>query len=423
MSSSKLSVPSVWALAAGGMVGGGIYTVLGVVIAAAGQWTWLGFLLTGIIALASAYSYASLSNKFNESGGAFGFLEELDDKNIGGNIAWLLILGYIFTISVYCYAFGHYLSFAFHGTPMLTRGLAIGITIGLIMLNLSGVGKMTKVEITIVSVNLLILLGLGIYGLTQWDSHQLTSGIAPKPAWASLIGGAAIFMAYEGFQLLTYEYDKIKNPEKIFVPTLVSAVGCVIFIYIIVSVGATMLGGAYDLVSFKQVALSVAAKKTFGQTGLWVMTIAAGFATTAAINSTLFSTASLSRSIANRKELPQWFSHTNSNDVPDRAVILIGSLAGILAVIGSLSALVEAASVVFLITFGTVNLLAYRNLEKRRWIPVTGIAFTLLIGLALIGRLIITKPIALTGLVVVSLLIILGRPYLLKITGTKDDQD
>lgn len=52
--SKKLTAPSVWALAAGGMVGGGIYTVLGVVIASAAQWAWLGFLMTGLIALPSA---------------------------------------------------------------------------------------------------------------------------------------------------------------------------------------------------------------------------------------------------------------------------------------------------------------------------------------------------------------------------------
>ncbi len=416
--SKSLNARSVWALAAGGMVGGGIYTVLGVVIAASAQWAWLGFLLAGLVALPSAYSYASLSNKFSEGGGAFSFLEEVNLGRTGGNIAWLLIVGYILTISVYCYAFGHYLSFAFHGGPVMTRGLAAGIILALIVLNLSGVGKMTSVEIVIVSVNLLVLLGLGIYGLTQWDTSQLTSGISPKPVWTSLVGGAAIFMGYEGFQLLTYEYEKIKNPDKIFVPVLVSAVIFVILVYVIVTAGAAMLGGALSLINFKEVALSVAAKDALGPAGLVIMTVAAGFATTAAINSTLFSTASLSKLIADKGELPSWFDHTNSKGIPDRAIILIGTLAGILAVIGSLSALVEAASLVFLVTFSTVNYLAFQRLEKKRWVPVSGLIIAAAIGLVLIFRLIITKPVAFGGLALLALLIMLGRPYLLSTVDT-----
>lgn len=192
----KLHPISVWALAAGGMVGGGIYTVLGVVIAVSAQWAWLVFLVIGILAVTAAYSYVFLSNKFDDSGGVFAFLKEISDKAMAGNLAWLLILGYVFTISVYAYAFGHYVSFAFHGSAFVIRILAVGIIAALILLNLAGVGKMTKVEIGIVCANLAVLLALGIYCLTKWDAVQLVAGIEPRPMWSTLVGGGAIFMGY-----------------------------------------------------------------------------------------------------------------------------------------------------------------------------------------------------------------------------------
>jgi len=221
-------------------------------------------------------------------------------------------------------------------------------------------------------------------------------------------------MAYEGFQLLTYEYDKIKNPEKSFMPTLMSAVIFVVILYAVVALGATMVGGATSMISFKEIALSISAESAFGKTGLIVMTVAAGFATAAAINSTLFSTANLSKRIASQNELPSWFNHTNKNDVPDRSIIVLGTLAGTLAIVGSLSSLVEAASLAFLFTFGIVNWIAYRESEKRKWIPLMGIIIGILVGLALIFRLVISKPIALGGILALVLLIIMGRPYLLK---------
>ena len=76
--------------------------------------------------------------------------------------------------------------------------------------------------------------------------------------------------------------------------------------------------------------------------------------------------------------------------------------------------MVEAASLAFLFTFGIVNWIAYRESEKRKWIPLMGIIIGILVGVALIFRLVISKPVALGGILAVVLLIIMGRPYLLK---------
>ncbi len=70
----KMSFNATWSMAVGGMVGGGIISVLGVIISIAGQWAWLSFVLAGLIALISAFSYNQLSIKYKQSGGAFTFL-------------------------------------------------------------------------------------------------------------------------------------------------------------------------------------------------------------------------------------------------------------------------------------------------------------------------------------------------------------
>lgn len=404
------------------MVGGGIYTALGVVVAVSLQWSWLSFLIAGIIAITSAYSYVSLANKFEESGGAFEYLREIDLEGFAGSLSWLLIVGYVLTIALYAFAFGHYISFAFNKGPWLTRVLAIGIVAAIIGLNLMGVGKLAIVEIIIVWSNLIALLILAIYGLIHWDTLQLMAGVQPRSIWSAPIGAAAIFVSYEGFQLLTYEYDEIKKPEKILSPAVLSGVSFVILVYIIVALGAVMLAGSLTVIDEKQVSLAVAAKEGLGTYGLVMIVVAAGFATAAAINSTLFSTAKLANRVAEDGELPKFFEHTNSNGIPDRAVILLGIFAALLAVTGSLSTLVEAASLVFLFTFGTVNFIAKDHLKKRKWIPWLGIGVGSITFLILVTRLSLTAPIALSILIFFVLVIIFVRPYILKKVNTDGNE-
>lgn len=413
-SQNKLGFASVWSLTTGGMVGGGIYTALGVIVAISVQWSWLSFVIAGIIAFSSAYSYVKLATYFEESGGAFEFLREIDRKGIAGGLSWMLIIGYVLTIALYAFAFGHYIAYGLDMGVWTIRILAIGVVAAIIGLNLMGVGKLASVEIFIVWTNLAVLTALGIYGLFHFDSIQLMAGTEPRAWWSAPIGAAATFVSYEGFQLLTYDYDEIKNPKKILTPAVLSGVAFVIVIYVVVTIGAVSLAGALTTITEKQVALAVAAEEAIGLPGLILLVVAAAFATAAAINSTLFSTAKLAKRIAADGEFPKWMEHQNSNNVPDRAIILIGILAALLAVTGSLSTLVEAASLVFLFTFGTVNLIAIKKLDCHTWIPWTGITLSAVIMIFLISRLIFIEPVALCILIFLGFIVIFVRPTILR---------
>ena len=414
MSSTKMNFNATWAMAVGGMVGGGIFSVLGVIIQSAGQWAWLSFAVAGLIALISAHSYSQLSIKYSEGGGAFTFLRKINHKGFAGSLSWILILGYILTLSVYAFTFGHYVAHVFDIGAWLPRVLGISIIALLTFINLKGVSNASTFEIITVYGKLFVLLGLAAYGLAEWIPEQLTKGISPKPWHAAIVGAGTIFMAYEGFQLLSYDYDDLKNPNQTLPKATIWAVIAVIIIYVLVTFGTTMIVGAETLIEQKEVALSVAGKKVMGMTGLVIVTIAAAFSTGSAINATLFSTARLMESVAEKKDLPNLFVKENKNNIPYYALISIAVIAAVLAVIGSLGSLVDAASIIFLFTFGTVNFIAFRQKIKLKWISLIG---SISCGLAIIADIIekIEKiPYAIIGLLVVSICIFVFRPYLLK---------
>lgn len=167
----------------------------------------------------------------------------------------------------------------------------------------------------------------------------------------------------------------------------------------------------------------MAAREAIGTPGLIIMTVAAVFATAAAINSTLFSSSNLSKRVADDKELPGIFQKTRNN-VPYAAVILLGVLSTILAVIGKLSSLVEAASLIFLITFGTVNIIALNYVQKKwKWFAWLGIIMTGIVLIVLIARLVTVAPVQLGILIFLALLIIIGRPAMVKSFSKNDSDD
>jgi len=148
--SARLDLKQMIAMGVGGMVGGGIFSVLGLAIAQAGHAAPLAFALGGVIALLTGYSYARLGLVFRSDGGSFTYLEKAFRPpwiaRIGG---WLLLAGYIGTMSLYAFTFGVY------GTAML-----------------GGDGNVAMHHL-LQSFVLLLFLGINLYGVRETGNTEL----------------------------------------------------------------------------------------------------------------------------------------------------------------------------------------------------------------------------------------------------------
>jgi amino acid transporter len=395
-----------------------------VILETAGQWAWLSFLLAGLIALISAYSYSQLSLMYKKSGGAFTFLNEINHEGIAGSLSWVLVLGYILTISVYAFTFGHYVSHVLNWGAWLPRMLGFLVIAALALVNLRGVGDSSKVEIITVWGKLFVLLGLSIFGLAAWDPGPLHTSVESRGLGTAIVGAATIFMAYEGFQLLSYDYEDIRNPSRTLPRATLTAVGAVILIYIMVTFGSVMLVGAEVLIEQKEVALSVAGKQALGITGLILVTVAAAFSTGSAINATMFSTARLMETVARKRKLPRFFARENEARIPYYAILVIGGLAAVLSTIGSLNALVDAASLIFLITFGTVNLIGFIKKIRFRIISLLGAVACLVAMLFSVYVQFKEQPVPLFVMLGLIAFALFARPLILKKTvHSKKEED
>jgi len=412
---------ATWAMAVGGMVGGGIFSVLGVVISLTGAWAWLSFVIAGAIALATGFSYVGLARLYGEGGGAFTFLREMDRDALAGGLSWVLLGGYVLTMSVYAATFGHYVGDVAGFRPWVGRALGGLVLLTLTVVNLRGVGDASGVEIVTVWGKLAVLGLIAVLGLARWAPERLSpAGFEGGPGTA-LLAAASVFMAYEGFQLLTYDYEDIRDPERTLPRAVISSILAVIAIYVAVALGAAMLAGADELIAKQEIALAEAGRAALGLPGLVAVSVAAAFSTASAINATLFATARLARRVAADGELPGWLVSRNEAGVPGRAVILLAVGTGILLAVGSLRELVESASLSFLATFAAVNAMAVIELEGPRRIGAAlgalgaaAAAITLVVNWVRSG-----EWAALAALGVLSLLAFGVRPFLLRSVATR----
>ena len=77
----------------GGMVGGGIFAVLGLAVSLSKGGTPIAFLIAGIIALLTSYSYVKLSIAYPDRGGTVKFINQGFGKTVfsgaSNNLLWI----------------------------------------------------------------------------------------------------------------------------------------------------------------------------------------------------------------------------------------------------------------------------------------------------------------------------------------------
>ncbi len=360
------------AIGIGGMVGGGIFAVLGEAVSLAHASTSLAFVIAGIVAFLTAFAYARLSVAFPGKGGTVLFIDRAFGNNLAsGSVNLMLWLSYLVTIALYADAFASYaLTFFRDDDSPLLRHLLTSFAILLpTVINLTNASFVSRSETAIVVFKLLLLLVIIGFSL------PVVGVVAVLPDdWSSLpsivIAGMVIFVAYEGFELIANASDDVRNPEKILPAALFSSVVIVIMLYVIIGYVTVGAVPEQQLLKAKDYALAVAARPSLGQTGFTIVSTAALLATFSAINATIYGNARLGYFLARDGELPEAFDRELWNE-PVTGVSVTAFISLLIANTLDLSSIAVIASASFLLVFALVNASACKltkEIHGRRWI-------------------------------------------------------
>ncbi len=380
----KLGLKELVAMGIGGMVGGGIFSVLGLSVGLAGHSAPLAFAIGGVIALLTGLSYARLGLTFRSDGGSFTYLEyAFRQKNIAGLGGWLLLAGYLGTLALYAFTFGVYgsamLGAPAHGSPV-DHILESGILLLFLSINLYGVRAAGHTEDVIVMVKVVILSLFAISGLF-FVKTDLLLPVFNKGAAGLFMGAALIFVAYEGFELIPNAVKETLNPERNLPRGIILSIVITTAIYILVSLVAVGNLAPEAISKYKEYALAAAARPFLGHAGFLLIGLGALLSTASAINATMFGTARLGKVMAQEEELPKVFSHRErTRDIPWVSLCIITGVTLAFVNLGNLTMISSFSSATFLLIFASINLAALRLRVKIGipWqAPLTGLVFSL----------------------------------------------
>jgi amino acid transporter len=366
----------VTAIGVGGMVGGGIFAVLGLAVELTRGGAPLAFLLAGLVALVTSYSYARLSVTYPSQGGTVAFLDRAFGPGLlTGTANVLLWISYVVMLSLYAYAFGSY------GASLLPASsgalwkhvLISAVVVAITGLNLLSARLIGEAEDWIVLVKLVILVLFIAVGIWRVDWARLApAGWAPPLHLVA--GGMIIFLAYEGFELIANSAQDVRTPARTLPRAFYSAVVFVLALYVLIALVTVGTLPVAAIVGAQDYALAEAARPLMGQVGFVLIAVAAVLSTASAINATLYGTARLSYVIAKDGELPGGLETKVWNE-PIEGLLITAALTLVVANLVDLSHLSTMGSAGFLLIFAAVNAANARLAGKtgsKRWLSLLG---------------------------------------------------
>jgi len=394
--SKELGLKEALGIAIGALIGGGVFSILGLVIIKSGPAAFLAFILAGVVSTFTAYSYTFLALKYPKAGGAFIYAKEaFKSKIFSGSLGILLWLGYSFSVSLYAMTFGRYFAEifnfghkpfleskiifpAFLNAPILAFAFQLLSVTLFIAINLLGVKESSKMQNFLVFLKVTILLVYVIMGLTAVKRSNFQPFFSDAGVYGVLISSVLIFVAMEGFEILTNSVEEMKNPQRDLPIGMFVSIIIVLIIYVsvaIVTVGVLGMGNIDE--EMGEVILTVSAQSFLPIAGTFLMAVAAIISTASAINATLLGSSRLSYMLSHEGVIPAKIAEINSKTrVPTRAIIISGVMSIIFILFFNIETVATAASLIFMLIFAAVNLSAIKLLEgKKRIVSVIGVIF------------------------------------------------
>jgi APA family basic amino acid/polyamine antiporter len=380
----------------GGIVGAGIYAIIGEAAGYGGNLLWVSFLIAAAVAFLTAATYAEMVSRFPDAGGSFEYVKQAFGTRVAAWSSLAMLFTGVVAAGAIAISFSSYLS-RLLGVPAILTTVGIVVLMG--VLNVIGAAEASwfntfATVVTLVGLVAVVVVSIGDVGsvdlLSSGDNGLLALGI----------GGALIFFSFIGFEDLVKLAEETEDAQSTLPKGLMISASVVLVVYLSVAIAAVSAMGADDLAESDGPLAAIMENKAGAVWGTAIVVVAL-FATSKTILSNILGTSRLVFDVSRDTNLPwiQKLARVNdSTNTPVLAIVVVTSLAAGFGAIGNLQVVAAMSNVLIMLVFLMVNASLLKIRGESDEDPPFSIPFS-------IGRYPITALLAITG---VSILLVLN---------------
>ncbi|KAA6404648.1 amino acid permease [Candidatus Tokpelaia sp.] len=409
----SLGWPHLVALGIGGIIGTGIYTLIGTAADKAGPAVLLAFIIAGIVCTCAAFAYAELATMIPVAGGAYTYTYTACGEILAWAVGWSTIFGFLLVASVVASGWSAYCSPYFvhlfstlgidlpywalhvygsvdaasgaHGFINLPAVVVVFIVAGFLLL---GTRESALVNAVLVVLKVGALLLFAAVALCYFNSENMhpvnadgTQGFMPYGFFKEftadgvergvMAAAAAVFFAFYGFDTVATAAEETKNPERnLSIGIIGSLMGCIL-IYIFVSLAAV---GAMPFTEFAHQGdvLAFVLRRLDNDWAAGIIAIIAGLALPTVILAFFYAQTRLLFTMGRDRLVPAGFAKIGESGTLIGTIIFTAVLMALIAGFFPIAKIADYANAGPLFTFAMVSVCL---LILRRQYPMAPRAF------------------------------------------------
>lgn len=324
MTSQKIGFWAVFALVAGSQIGSGVF-LLPAALAPFGAISLVGWIISGLGAIALALVFGQLCARIPKTGGPHAYVQESFGPIAAFFTGWTYwIISWISTSAVIVTAIGYLLPLIGDQPKFIVVGLEIVLLTLITLLNLRGVKASGNAEFVLTLMKIIPLLLLPIAALFFFDYGNFVKDSSIMEFTDSEIISKVTLMTLWGFigvESATTPAGSVENPSKTIPRAIVIGTVCVALLYLMNSISIMGVIPGQDLMNSKA-PYGDAARIVFG--GNWHLGISliASIICIGTLNAWVLTSGQISLGLAQDHFLPKFFAKRNKHTAPYMGLLI-----------------------------------------------------------------------------------------------------
>jgi amino acid transporter/mannitol/fructose-specific phosphotransferase system IIA component (Ntr-type)/nucleotide-binding universal stress UspA family protein len=389
----SLGLTSVIAISLSTMLGSGIFVLPGLAAAKTGPSVWLAYILAGVCVIPAALSKSELATAMPRSGGTYVYLYRTFGP-LAGTISGLgLWVSLLLKSSFALVGFSAYTAAIAPDLPAIPTALTLLCAVTL--LNVVGIGKVSKAQIFTVGLS---ITGLAVLVVLAADHFPTTSNADfLSEGTGGLISTAAfVFISYAGVTKVAALAEEVQDPGRNLPRGIISTVAIAIALYGIVTFAMVKVVPAEELHNNLRPVFVLATHLGGSQLGVAAAVLSI-LTMTAMATAGLLASSRFPFAMSRNRILPTWLARVHPGFKTPIPAILMTAIAMAIAIIfldaGSIAKLASSFQI---LVYMAENLAVIVLRESHQswykpsyrsplypWIPIAGLLTGLMLLIAL----------------------------------------